>query len=86
MQEDFTQSVREECKKSLDLLQVILDGESTREEEKFFYKHLDECDPCFRHFDTYKTMIEAVKLKVERKKCPGYVLNSIRNNIKNIKV
>lgn len=86
MREDFTQSCQGECKKALLLIQPILDGESNSKDEKFFYEHIDECTPCLMHYNIDRTMINAIKLKIERKKCPESVLNSIRQNIKHIKL
>ncbi len=86
MREDFTQSCQGECKKALLLLESIIDGESTVDEEDFFYEHIDECTPCLRHYNIDRTMVNAVKLKIERKKCPESVINSIRQTIKHIKL
>lgn len=74
------------CKKALELLQPILDGVSSKEDEAFFKTHIDKCGPCWEHYNIDKSVVDAVKTKIERKCCPSKLMNSIKDSIKNFKL
>lgn len=46
-----------------EMLQLILDGESTPEQRTFFSAHMDRCHPCFQSYEVDMAIRELLKTK-----------------------
>ena len=68
-----------ECVKSL---QMVVDGEATREQEEYFMNHLDECLPCYNFYEVEKSVKEMLQSKIEKKCCPPQLAENIREKLK----
>lgn len=74
-----------EEEKCLDSLRLILDGEASTEEEKYFFNHLQQCMPCFHMYSLEKALKEVVQSKIEKKKVPHSLVSEIKERIQGIK-
>lgn len=46
-----------------EMLQIILDGESTPEQRHYFKQHMDQCSPCFESYEVDMVIKELLKTK-----------------------
>jgi len=66
---------KREC---FEMLQLILDGEATREQKDHFLKtHLEECMPCYRNYH-----LEVAIRELLRTKCTGNAPQELVEDIK----
>jgi anti-sigma factor (TIGR02949 family) len=68
-----------DCIKSL---QLVVDGEASKEQESYFMNHLDECLPCYNSFQVEKSVKEVLQSKIEKKPCPPHVIDNIRAKLR----
>ena len=71
-------SEEQEC---LKVLEVILDEESTPEEEKLYFDHIQKCWPCFQNYNLETAIRELIKTKVENRKVPEGLVAKIKSEI-----
>ena len=69
------------CSECLQSLQLLVDGEATIDQEKYFRKHLDECTPCYDFYNLEKCVKEIIQKKIEKKEVPPALLQSIKEKI-----
>lgn len=69
------------CKDCLCRLNSVLDGEATEEEMIYLQEHIDQCSPCYNHYNIEKSVKEVIKHKLEQKPVPANLIESIRGNI-----
>jgi mycothiol system anti-sigma-R factor len=62
----------------MEMLQVILDGESTPEQKEYFKSHMDLCLPCFKGYE----LDMAIKQLVKSKCCGGEAPSDLVEQIK----
>jgi anti-sigma factor (TIGR02949 family) len=67
--------------KCLQSLQLILDGEASRELEDNFVKHLNECMHCYNLYHLDKAVKELVQTKIRKIPVPSSLHNKIRNQL-----
>jgi anti-sigma factor (TIGR02949 family) len=81
-------SVKEKCNdpRCMEALQLIIDGQATEADDEFFKAHITNCMPCFKKYQLEKTIKDVLVLKVEKKKVPVELINSIKDKIKAITV
>lgn len=72
----------QESKKCIEILELLLDGEATAEQEGFFKSHIEKCMPCYRYYDLEKSIKEILQTKVERKAVPRDLVDSIKSKIR----
>lgn len=75
-----------EEQKCLHILEVILDDESTPEEEKKYFDHIDKCWGCFQNYNLEKAIRELIKTKLEKKRVPENLLQQIKLEIEKLVV
>ena len=71
-----------DCDKVLLILDMIVDGESKADEEKYFYQHLDSCKACFDSHQRQKQLKDLVQGNIKRKTVPANLVSSIKALIK----
>jgi anti-sigma factor (TIGR02949 family) len=71
-------SESEECNK---LLQLILDGEASPEEETKFYQHIDKCVYCLNNYELEKSLRQLIKTKIKKQSVPIDLVDSIKMKI-----
>lgn len=62
----------------LEMLQVILDGEASDDQKKYFKEHMDMCLPCFKGYE----LDMAIKQLVKSKCCGGDAPSDLVEQIK----
>jgi anti-sigma factor (TIGR02949 family) len=72
-------SESEECNQ---LLQLILDGEATPEQEKTFYQHIDTSVYCLNGYELEKSIRKLIKSKITRQAVPTGLIDSIKVKIR----
>ena len=71
------------CQRCLELLELVTDGEASPEEEKHFNDHINECLPCFETYNLEKSIKEMLQTRLDKKKVPDDLINSIKKKIRN---
>ena len=54
-----------------EMLQLILDGESTREPLEYFVLHMEQCPPCFQSYEVEMQIRQLLKSKCCREAPSG---------------
>jgi mycothiol system anti-sigma-R factor len=67
--------------KCLELARIMLDDESTTEEQAYVEQHIHECSKCYENYEIEKAVREVVKNKVENKEVPSEVVEEILSKI-----
>ena len=76
-------SGQSDCEKCLELLELILDGEASPEEEKLFRKHIQDCLPCYESYNLETSIKQILQTKLEKKQVPDDLIARIRSKIRN---
>jgi mycothiol system anti-sigma-R factor len=66
----------------MEMLQAIIDGDATHEQQVKFKEHIDECMPCYKKYNLEITIKELVKSKCCGNGAPPDLIDSIKNHIK----
>lgn len=69
------------CKDCLCRLNLVLDGEATKEEIIYLKEHIESCAPCYSHYHIEKSVKEVIRYKLEQKPVPSSLIDSIKTNI-----
>jgi len=69
------------CSECLQSLQLLIDGEATMAEEKYYMKHMDECIPCYEFYSLEKTVKEVIQKKIEKREVPAALVQTIKEKI-----
>ncbi|MDH3710517.1 MAG: zf-HC2 domain-containing protein [Cyclobacteriaceae bacterium] len=75
-------SGQNDCEKCLELLELIMDGEASPEEEKLFHKHIDACLPCYETYNLEASIKKLLQTKLKRKQVPDDLIQKIRSKIR----
>lgn len=67
--------------KCLSILNLMLDNESSAEQEHFFYSHIENCMVCFAHYNVEKQIRLLLKTKLNNKVVPDQLAQDIRSKI-----
>lgn len=70
-----------DCSKVSEMLDLVIDGEATSEEEKFFNAHLEECVSCFESHQKQKLLKGIISGHLKRVIVPESLALSIRAKI-----
>ena len=73
-----------DCEKAANMLQVVIDGEASKEDLTEFEMHLSKCSNCANAYETEKKLLQAIKNKISSKCCPQMLLNSVREKIQQL--
>lgn len=65
----------------LELVRLMLDEESTREDDEYVLKHIDGCYQCYDNYDVEKAIREVVQKKGRNVTLPVEVVSEIRQKI-----
>jgi anti-sigma factor (TIGR02949 family) len=72
-------SESEECDQ---LLQLILDGEASQEQETKFFQHIDKCVYCLNGYELEKSIRKLIKTKIKKQSVPTDLVDSIKLKIR----
>ena len=67
--------------KYLSSLRMILDNESSKEEEDYLMEHLDKCTCCLKEYELEKQVRELLKVKLKQISVPSGLANEIKAKI-----
>ncbi|RAU83897.1 anti-sigma factor family protein [Pontibacter arcticus] len=70
-----------DCEKVADLLNAVVDGEVTAEEQEFFNAHIEDCISCFESHDKQKLLKGLVSGHLKRIIVPESLALSIKAKI-----
>lgn len=77
--------MKERCDHQVDcqkMIQLILDGEATEAQLKKFYTiNLETCRPCIEMYHLEKEIKDLLQGRMEKKCCPGSIVDSIKAKI-----
>jgi anti-sigma factor (TIGR02949 family) len=65
----------------MEMLQLILDGEATPEQQQQFKSHLDECMPCYKSYSLEVTLKELIRTKCNGSGVKPELIEKIRSQI-----
>ena len=68
----------------LEMLQTILDGDATEEQENYFRKHMDECSPCFKTYELDIQIRQLIKSKCCGNHVPPDLVEKIKSQVNSI--
>ena len=68
----------EECNR---LLQIILDGEASENDEKAFFQHIKNCSYCYNGYMLEKSIRKLIRTKIKKESVPADLLDSIKLKI-----
>lgn len=71
----------EKCKETI---QLILDGENNQYSKEELTSKLENCLPCFNHFQLGKCLKESLQEKLTQKEVPNELIDKIRLGIKTL--
>jgi anti-sigma factor (TIGR02949 family) len=71
-------SEEEHC---LELVRLMLDDESTEDDNAYVLKHIDGCYRCYDNFDVENAIREVIRQKNSNIEIPQDVVNEIREKI-----
>jgi anti-sigma factor (TIGR02949 family) len=70
-----------EEQRCLHVLEVILDDESTKEEEKKYFEHIEKCWTCYQNYNLEKEIRQLIRTKIENKTLPEGLVQQIKLEI-----
>ncbi|MBN8577797.1 MAG: mycothiol system anti-sigma-R factor [Cyclobacteriaceae bacterium] len=65
----------------MEMLQLILDGEATAEQQHYFKVHMDKCMPCFKTYSLDATIKELLQDKCCKDVAPAELIEQIKLQI-----
>ena len=65
----------------LELVRLMLDDESTEDDNAYVLRHIDGCYRCYDNFDVENAIREVIKQKNSNIEIPQGVVNEIREKI-----
>tara|TARA_R110000868_G_scaffold306848_1_gene568276 strand:+ start:585 stop:821 length:237 start_codon:yes stop_codon:yes gene_type:complete len=70
-----------DCSAYKELIQLVLDNESSTKEEAYLRMHLKMCLKCLSQYEIDKELKEVLKLKLEKKQVPVGLSETIRSKL-----
>jgi len=72
----------EDHEKCIHIINLIIDGEANKEEETFFYTHIQDCLHCAQYYKLEQSIREAIRKKLKIKKAPEELIQEVRQKVK----
>lgn len=70
-----------ECGKVMEILDKMIEGYASYEEETFFGDHAEDCSPCFEDLERQRLFIQFLNTTVPNKGVPGTLIDTIKSRI-----
>lgn len=64
-----------------ELLQLVIDGQATKEQHQELMHHLEECESCREEYLLSKTIKDSLRNNIKANQTPKGLVNSIQNKI-----
>ncbi|HRK53684.1 MAG TPA: mycothiol system anti-sigma-R factor [Cyclobacteriaceae bacterium] len=68
----------------LEMLQAILDGDATEEQQQYFREHMDKCKPCYKSHELNMQIKQLVKSKCCGSHVPPDLVEKIKSQFNSI--
>lgn len=83
-QNDFVPgaSSESECDKVMVILDKMIEGYASYEEEVYFGNHAEDCSPCFKDLSKQRAFINFLNKTIQHKGVPHTLVDSIKTKIK----
>ena len=65
------------------LLQLILDGEASKDEEEYFFQHIKNCNDCYNGYKLEQSIKKLIRTKLKKQSVPQDLVDSIKVKIQN---
>ena len=65
----------------MEMLQLILDGEASPEQQEYFKAHMDQCMPCFKSYSLDMTIKELLRTRCCNDSVPAELVEQIKMQI-----
>lgn len=65
----------------MEMLQAMLDGDATPDQQAQFKEHMDACMPCYKTYNLEMTIKELLKTRCCGNGAPPELIEQIKNNI-----
>jgi len=65
----------------MQMLQLILDGEASHEQQEYFKSHMDQCSPCFKSYSLDIKIKELLKTRCRGESAPIELIEQIKMQI-----
>lgn len=75
------QEEKPDHKTCLEILNAVMDGEATPEQEEMFVKHIQTCMPYYEIYNLDKTIKELLKSRCCGKDVPNDLLDAIKSRV-----
>ncbi len=69
------------CNECLEILELMLDNEASKEQESYVNEHIESCIHCFEHMQVEKEIRELIKTKIAQLPVPDGLASEIRSKI-----
>jgi hypothetical protein len=81
--DDFSSnaSAESDCGKVMRILDKMIEGYASYEEEVFFGNHAEDCSPCFEDLGKQRLFIQFLNNTLEHKGAPNSLIDSIKSSI-----
>lgn len=70
-----------ERRKCYEILEMILDGESSEKDQVDYHEHINQCWNCFQDYKLEKAIRDLIKYKIEKKPVPVKLLSTIKERL-----
>lgn len=68
--------------KCIHVINLVIDGEANKDEEAYFYKHMQDCLHCAQYYKLEQSIREAIRKKLEVKEAPEELIAELRQRVK----
>ena len=65
----------------VEMLQLILDGQATSEQQNYFRQHMDKCLPCYKNYNMDMAIKEMLKTKCCGGDIPAELIEELKAKI-----
>lgn len=69
------------CTECLEILEIMLDNEASKEQQNYVNEHIEGCLHCFEHMEVEKQIRELIKTKIAQLPVPEGLAKEIRAKI-----
>jgi hypothetical protein len=71
-----------DCDKVMEILDKMVEGYASYEEEVFFGNHAEDCSPCFADLEKQRVFIQFLNNTLKSKGVPHRLIDSIKTRIR----
>jgi len=65
----------------MEMLQLILDNQASKEQRVYFKEHMDRCLPCYKNYNLDQAIKDLLKAKCKGEDVPSDLVDMIKSQI-----